>query len=82
MSELDFITTDEGDKGFKELQKLTGKDKTWLINYAISLFTWADRESRRGRSVVSMDPNTLKYKTVEMPGLKPRRRKPKRKNKN
>lgn len=40
-----------------------------LINSALTLFEWAVGENRLGRSIASIDEQTMQYKELAMPAL-------------
>jgi hypothetical protein len=43
--------------------------KKELINNALTLLTWAVRETKAGRKIVSLDEETKHYKEVLLPAL-------------
>jgi hypothetical protein len=43
-----------------------------LVNNALTLLTWAVRETKSGRKIVSLDEDTKQYKEILLPALENR----------
>jgi hypothetical protein len=54
----------------EELMESTGlATKKDLINNALTLLTWAVRETKNGRMIVSLDGESKQYKEILLPAL-------------
>jgi len=54
----------------EELMESTGLvTKKDLVNNALTLLTWAVRETRNGRKIVSLDEHTKQYRDILLPAL-------------
>jgi hypothetical protein len=55
---------------FEELMEDTGlATKKDLVNNALTLLTWAVRETKNGRKIVSLDEHTKQYKEILLPAI-------------
>ena len=55
---------------FEDLMEDTGlATKKDLVNNALTLLTWAVRETKSGRKIVSLDEQSKQYKEILLPAL-------------
>ena len=70
MTRIQIELPEEKLKALEELMNETGlKTKKELLNNALTLLTWAVRETKAGRVIASVDEHEKKYKEILLPAL-------------
>ena len=68
---LKFVLPDEKLGELEDLMVRAGiASRKDLINNALTLLEWVIKEKEEGRTIVSLDPSSKRYKEIVMPFLK------------